>query len=391
MSLIKHIYPSSGNAFTRNPINVTVQSENLATYKVYVNNEVVFTGNGTGTFTVNISEILETAFAETEQVTGTNTVLQYPLGTNQVWATFEVSTSGEDTETVSFTAWKGGVNKTDFRALHDMETDIFNQKLLNYGGNFFFTTRTYGWQISIKETELEPLPFIMPTIPGEENGYITVRETVTGRRLRCSGSSGVLMALNIEQVRRTFFNDYGVLANMFEVMDPYHTNRAACRIVIERAETAQERCAVRFLNSFGVYERLDLVGHATIDTKPIENQEDTVFQKYDAVTDSFVRDRVRTEIGQTYSVETGAKRTDELNFIRDMLTSESVFLALEDREVKVIPSVETMGYRQRQTEPESFKITFTPVEDESNITALRTKYGSVKPRIFTSVFSEQFN
>ena len=119
--------------------------------------------------------------------------------------------------------------------------------------------------------------------------------------------------------------------------------------------------------------------------------DDEVFQKYDAVTDSFVRDRVRTEIGQTYSVETGAKRTDELNFIRDMLTSESVFLALEDREVKVIPSVETMGYRQRQTEPESFKITFTPVEDESNITALRTKYGSVKPRIFTSVFSEQFN
>ena len=40
MSLIKHIYPSSGNAFTRNPINVTVQSENLATYKVYVNNDI---------------------------------------------------------------------------------------------------------------------------------------------------------------------------------------------------------------------------------------------------------------------------------------------------------------------------------------------------------------
>lgn len=389
MSLIKNMYPNRGNAFTRNPILIDITTETIAVYKVYVNNDVVFTGKGFGDFTVNISDILETAFTETEQLMGPNMVLPFPIGTNQVMTAFEISTA-EDTESVFFTAWKGGINKTDFRALQKSGTDVFREKLLNYSGNFFFTTRTYGWTISIKETELEPLAFIMPVIPGEENGYLSIRETVTGRRIQVSGAAGALMALNIEAVRKEFFNRYGVLANLFDIIDPYHSGKTACGIAIEEAKDAPERCAVRFLNSFGVYERIDLVGKTTISTVH-NDDEDGSFQKYDAVTDSFVKSRTRTAIGQIYKVKTGEKSTDELNFIMDMLASDSVFLVLPDREIKVIPSVENMAHAYRQTEPESMEITFTPIEEESNFTAASTKYGSTRPRIFTSKFSEHFN
>lgn len=389
MSLITNIYPQN-NAFTRNPIIVSVSAPTLATYKVYANNNLVFTGNGTGNFTVNISEILETVFGETNAPVGNGMLLVMEQYNNYIYATFEVSTTGDDTETVSIIAWKGGINKADYRYLRSQGTNIFSVKLKNYSGNFFFTTRTYGWTISIKETELEPLAFIMPVIPGEENGSLKIRETVTGKRIQVSGAAGALMALNMEAVRKEFFNRYGVLANLFDIIDPYHSGRTACRIAIEEAKDAPERCAVRFLNSLGVYERIDLVGKTTISTVH-NDDEDGSFQKYDAVTDSFVKSRTRTAIGQIYKVKTGEKSTDELNFIMDMLASDSVFLVLPDREIKVIPSIENMAHAYRQTEPESMEITFTPIEEESNFTAASTKYGSTRPRIFTSKFSEHFN
>lgn len=389
MSLITNIYPQN-DAFTRNPILVSVSAPTLATYKVYANNNLVFTGNGTGNFTVNISEILETVFGETNEPVGNGLLLLFVQSNNYVYATFEVSTTGDDTETVSLLAWKGGINRKDYRDLRNQGSDIFRVKFRNYSGNFFFTTRTHGWTICIKETELEPLAFIMPLIPGEENGYLRIRETVTGRRISVSGAVGALSALNIEALRKEFFTRYGVLANLFDVIDPYHSGRTACRIAIEEAKDAPERCAVRFLNSFGVYERIDLVGKTTINT--VQNDDETgIFQKYDAVTDSFVKSRTRTAIGQVYKVKTGEKSTDELNFIMDMLASDSVYLVLPDSEIKVIPSIENMARAYRQTEPESLEITFTPIEEESNFTAASTKYGSTRPRIFTSKFSEQFN
>lgn len=389
MSLITNIYPQD-YAFTRNPILVSVSAPTLATYKVYANNSLVFTGKGSGNFTVNISEILETVFGETNPPVGNGMLLMFVQFNNYVYATFEVTTDGEDTETVSVMAWKGGINKNDYRSLRNQGLSIFGVKFRNYSGNFFFTTRTYGWTVSMKETELEPLAFIMPVIPGEENGYIRIRETVTARRIQVSGAAGALVALNMEAVRKEFFTRYGILANLFDVMDPYHSGRVACRIAIEEADNAAERCAVRFLNSFGVYERIDLVGKTTVSTIQ-DDDEDGTFKKYDEVTDSFVKSRTRTAIGQVYKVKTGPKRTEELNFIMDMLASDSVYLVLPDSEIKVIPSVESNTHAYRQTEPESMEITFTPVEEESNFSAAATKFGSTRPRIFTSKFSEQFN
>jgi hypothetical protein len=389
MSLIKNVYPQN-DAFTRNPIVISVSAPTLATYKVYADNNLMFTGNGMGDFTVNISEILETVFSETDEPSGNAMLLMFAQYNSYTHVRFEVSTTSENTETVNMLAWKGGINKTDYRYLRNQGTDIFSAKFRNYSGNFFFTTRTYGWTIAMKETELEPLAFIMPVIFGEELGYIRVKETVTGRSVRIEGASGAFMALNMEAVRKHFYVQYGVLANLFDVMDPYHSGRIACRIAIEEAPGAQERCAVRFLNSFGVYERIDLIGKATIQLTGNQN-EDTIFQVYDEATDSFTKKRVRIPIGSTYKIQTGIKRGDELAFIQDMLASDSVYLALPDQEIKVIPSFEQATRAYVQTEPESMDITFKPVEDESNMSPRRTKYGTTRPRIFTSVFSEQFN
>ena len=60
-----NIYPT-GNAFTRNPIFLSVLSYSMATYSIRMNNEEVFKGNGIGEFRVNIAEIVETRITGTQ-------------------------------------------------------------------------------------------------------------------------------------------------------------------------------------------------------------------------------------------------------------------------------------------------------------------------------------
>lgn len=389
MNFITEYYPEGGNAFSRNPFIIKVNTPELATYTVTVGEDIIFTGNGVGSFTINLSDILESVFTETETPTGDSLFLSYN-GKNDFSFTFRIFTEDGTSDVLSGRAWKGGINKREFRALKQQGTDVFREKLMNFSGNFFFTSRTYGWIITMKETEIEPLAFIMPLLAGEQNGHIIIREALTKRTVTIEDDPGILGALNIEALRKHFFDEYSILPNLFDVMDPHYPSRVACRIAIEKAPEAVERCAVRFLNSFGVYERIDLVGAATIQTVATQG-ENTIYQTYDSDTDSFVKTRNRIPIGHTYKVTTGVKRGDELAFVQDMLASDSVYLILPDQEIKVIPTVDQSNRAYMQIAPESMEITFQPIEEESNFTAVRTKYGTRRPRIFTSVFSEQFN
>lgn len=56
---------SDENAFTGNPVYLSVETTSMATYNImyFVNFEAmrsIFTGNGNGSFKVNIAEVLET-------------------------------------------------------------------------------------------------------------------------------------------------------------------------------------------------------------------------------------------------------------------------------------------------------------------------------------------
>lgn len=248
-----NIYPT-GNAFTRNPIFLSVLSYSMATYSIRMNNEEVFKGNGIGEFRVNIAEIVETG------ITGTQIL---PEGTNHIFAvsglsaevTIRVVNEGEEECNLSFTAWKGGISKKEFKRLRNLGTDIFNLKFLNESCNFFFTTRSNDWRIIMRETELYPLCFIYP------EHELKITELLTGRSIFLPGTTGNLHALNLEAVRLEFFTSYGVLANLFDV---YSGGTFACRIGIEQSPTVRERYQLRFLNSYGIYEVFSLEGDASV-------------------------------------------------------------------------------------------------------------------------------
>ena len=375
-----NIYPT-GNAFTRNPIFLSVSSCSMATYSIRMNNEEIFKGNGIGEFRVNIAEIVETG------ITGARIL---PDNTDHILAvsglsaevTIHVVNEGEEEDNLSFTAWKGGISKKEFKRLRNMGTDIFSLKFLNESCNFFFTTRSNDWRIMMRETELYPLCFIYP---GHE---LKITELLTGQSLTVPGTAGNFYALNLEAIRLKFFTDYGVLANLFDV---YSGDTFALRIGIEQSPTVRERYRLRFLNSYGTYEVFSLEGEASV-TPGMDEDEDAVFRRYDEITDDYYSDRIRTEIQEAVTVKTGFKRPQEIRFLLDLLSSDDVYLAGYGREeIKVIPSAEEFSYRVRPDAPQNVTLKLTFAEKESNWTGEITESGYRKPRVHSKEFSKQFN
>ena len=375
-----NIYPT-GNAFTRNPIFLSVSSYSMATYSIRMNNEEIFKGNGIGEFRVNIAEIVETGIAST-QILPDNTEHLLAVSGLSAKVTIHVVNEGEEEDNLSFTAWKGGISKKEFKRLRNMGTDIFSLKFLNESCNFFFTTRSNDWRIMMRETELYPLCFIYP---GHE---LKITELLTGQSLAVPGTAGNFYALNLEAVRLKFFTDYGVLANLFDV---YSGETFALRIGIEQSPTVRERYRLRFLNSYGVYEVFSLEGEASV-TPGMDEDEDAVFRRYDEITDDYYSDRIRTEIQEAVTVKTGFKRPQEIRFLLDLLSSDDVYLAGYGREeIKVIPSAEEFSYRVRPDAPQNVTLKLTFAEKESNWTGEITESGYRKPRVHSKEFSKQFN
>lgn len=375
-----NIYPT-GNAFTRNPIFLSVSSCSMATYNIRMNNEEIFKGNGIGEFRVNIAEIVETG------ITGARILpdnMDHILAVSGLSAevTIHVVNEGEEEDNLSFTAWKGGISKKEFKRLRNMGTDIFSLKFLNESCNFFFTTRSNDWRITMRETELYPLCFIYP---GHE---LKITELLTGQSLAVPGTAGNFYALNLEAVRLKFFTDYGVLANLFDV---YSGDTFALRIGIEQSSTVRERYRLRFLNSYGVYEVFSLEGEASV-TPGMDEDEDAVFRRYDEITDDYYSDRIRTEIQEAVTIKTGFKRPQEIRFLLDLLSSDDVYLSGYGREeIKVIPSAEEFSYRVRPDAPQNVTLKLTFADKESNWTGEITESAYRKPRVHSKEFSKQFN
>ena len=375
-----NIYPT-GNAFTRNPIFLSVSSCSMATYSIRMNYKEIFKGNGIGEFRVNIAEIVETGITGA-RILSNNTGPILAASGLSAEVTIHVVNEGGEEDNLSFTAWKGGISKKEFKRLRNMGTDIFSLKFLNESCNFFFTTRSNDWRIMMRETELYPLCFIYP------EHELKITELLTGQSLARPGTAGNFYALNLEAVRLKFFTDYGVLANLFDV---YSGDTFALRIGIEQSPTVRERYRLRFLNSYGVYEVFSLEGEASV-TPGMDEDEDAVFRRYDEITDDYYSDRIRTEIQEAVTIKTGFKRPQEIRFLLDLLSSDDVYLSGYGREeIKVIPSAEEFSYRVRPDAPQNVTLKLTFTDKESNWTGEIMESGYRKPKVHSKEFSKQFN
>lgn len=388
-----------GIAFSKNPIllrsSLTVDDYNPITgipFTVYASGmNQRYVGRYNQPFSVNISEIVD-AYAYT---------IGEPIMTYHINGVREVEDNGTISERKIYVditednldEWEcliiaGGVSRQNYRRYARMKTDAFEARFLNNANNFFMTTRTAGWRIVMKETELYPLYFISL----EKFLYMTVVERTTGKTLIQDGNfdSGIF-ALDIDALRKQFFDEYGVLSNSFDIYkgDP---SQYSCSIVIERSDPARERYRLKFRNSLGVFEIIELAGELAI-TPDYAAADEARFSRYDAETDDFTADRERITRPQSLTIETGVMRADTVRFLMDMIGSEEVYLLdLSELPVKVIPSIEELKYKPRPETPQKFTVKLQMAEDETNIMQdIIDGTEGRKPRVFSKQFSKQFN
>lgn len=388
-----------GIAFSKNPIllrsSLTVDDYNPITgipFTVYASGmNQRYVGRYNQPFSVNISEIVD-AYAYTIG----EPMMDYH--TNGVREVEDEGTMNERMVYVDITEdnldeWQcliiaGGVSRQNYRRYARMKTDAFEARFLNNANNFFMTTRTAGWRIVMKETELYPLYFISL----EKFLYMTVVERTTGKTLIQEGEQGRgIFALDIDALRKQFFDEYGVLSNSFDIYkgDP---SQYSCSIVIERSDPARERYRLKFRNSLGVFEIIELAGELAI-TPDYAAADEARFSRYDAETDDFTADRERITRPQSLTIETGVMRADTVRFLMDMIGSEEVYLLdLSELPVKVIPSIEELKYKPRPETPQKFTVKLQMAEDETNIMQdIIDGTEGRKPRVFSKQFSKQFN
>lgn len=383
----------SGKAFADNPIQLTVESATRATYLVMWGSYQLFKGIATGTFTVNISEVIRGRFKNVG--TWDDTASGYPYlltpsdaQDNLLSCTVIVTDTDSTTWSQSFTAVRGGVPKCLFRQLTAAGTTFFALKDA-VNGNNFFTVRSNGWRLSLKETELsEPLMFFMPS---GGTGTIFVKSGDGSRSLSLSGTPGNFYGLDLAAIRSYWLTQYDELWNTFLIYNEHDTDEVslACSIAIEEALPSVERYLVRFRNSLGCMEVIELVGHASM-VPAAADDDNEVNLSYDAVTDSYTETRERVTTVETITVPSGVKRTDEVMLLRDMLNSDEVYFVADGEQWRVIPSCEELRIPLHPTEPQSYDLQFRMTEGEDLTGFCFVNGNFVKPRIFTNQFTEQF-
>lgn len=390
--IIKNIYPESW-AFCDNPILVYLDGQDL-TYRIKKGDVILFTGHGDGAFTVNIADIVSAAMptdrempAETIDDTCIRQRDDLPIA-----ITVEAVDGDGNREQGSVQVWPGGIAMSDYRALRLQEDTAFFHRFTNYSSNFLLTTRTADWILPIRETELEPLAFVLS---GARTNTVVIRDELYGEVYHYNIEDNRLTTLDLDNLRRYIFDEEGHLSNVFtigiSIPLPQSTKVVwGVRVVITPAEVSRQRCLVRYVNSLGVYERIDLTGTVTVNTSG-QDGEDAIYKHYDEKTDSFLRQRDRQALAQSYTIKTGLLPRWERNALLDMIASDEVWLIMPDGlPLRVIPSVENLTMPRRPEQPESFEVTFTPQED-----LLLAPVGNMEgkvypPQVFNSRFTSVF-
>ena len=376
MSLTANIYPST-IALAGNPIKLTINSSSVVSYTIRQADRTIFSGSGEGEFSVFLQDIFSGILSPKHLLNESTDILLLDSTSATDIAISVQNTQGE-TKTLSLKAVIGGISKRLLRRLLDENSNIFTWKLLNSSVNFFKTTRTNGRIITIRETELLPIPFLYP------DGALKV--VAAGIETSLSGTAGQPVALNLYRLRKKLFQTNQKLASVFDI---YSGSTKSCTIVITPGTVSRERYLPEFLNSYGAYERIEVTGIGNIES---EIESDSTYQIYDESIDDYIEARERQSARDKLQVESGYRNTEELVHLMDMLASDDIkILGLSGRNIRVNAVADNLTHAIRSTLPESIKMTLHFVDSDVRYTGSLSEDEIGNPRIHTEQFTPQFN
>lgn len=395
--IFKANYQTSPFVFTGNPVILESEGYNAdkikgARFIVYLDGRQIYEGRFFPPLDIDISEIAGAAseyFAE-------------PSLNGRVWELIEeidplsddctrrlkvfVDYNGEDDETFEMIALPGGISRQQFKFYAAAGKDVFDARLYGQACNLFFTTRTQGWRIEMKETELYPLYFLAP-----RKTRLKIRDAVTDYEIFHDLSAGVC-TLDPDALRREMLSETGTLSSVFNIyLDFGGGTEFGCQLVITRVQPATERYRLKFRNSFGVFEIMEISGKLEEKTEFSEIEEKE-YRHLDPVTRHFSNLRSRLEATKSFTVTTPLAGISK-EFLTDLLASEEVYLLdAYKTPARVIVSAEDFSRRYRSETPESITLGMELSDPDLYFgDEITTLDDSRKPRVHNDKFTKEFN
>jgi len=258
----------------------------------------------------------------------------------------------DDEYTFTGIAFRGGITKRAIEKLTDNKLNIFSARLGSHFDNFLFTIRTNAKEIKIRDTELYPFVFINPKIDfvfksGSGNIINVPADTIND-----------ICVLDVQALIDMFALEYEETLTSVDVMP---AGQEAFKITIVPGQISEERYKIKFRNSIGAFEVVEVTGIANIAPEFSEENTFETLTSYNFFKE--MRDRVLSR--EVINVETGYKTREELSFILDMIKSdESYFIFPNGQYFQCKVSADNPAYRYKMVTPTSFALQVTDVYDE---------------------------
>ncbi|MDR1369082.1 MAG: hypothetical protein LBJ72_02980 [Dysgonamonadaceae bacterium] len=359
------------NVIVGNPVLFEIESDNansihyivrIAQYNG-IGNYIAFEGvlfpasdmSGKYFSLTNISEILKSFVNRQTNPTSTSQLVSL---VTDFFQEFSVDFYGQSGENLFYQGRfsPGGISKSMLRYLSNQYTDIFAYKLTNTSRQFFMTTRTFGRNIVLKENELSPFYFVA-------TGKVYSVATEHGNTFPFPAMiPGEVYAFSPEALRQMSYNLYGKIPSYLKILvDGQHI----FDITIRQDAKSPNKYVLQFLNSFGVFEKLEITGKAI--AEPEIDTSGNVFMRYDKIVDDYIEQNNRTPLREIIKADSGYKTKDEFLFIRDMLQSDKCYLIDQHgsrQEVRV--SCENFSHDIFPTEPGSVQLKIRLIDSDSN-------------------------
>lgn len=372
MSLIVTLSPAS-SVLAGNPVRLDISSEEDSFFTLSTGGTDIYRGSGSGTYFVYLQDIIASYLVPQVMFSDDDRLLIPVTGNGKTFQiTVETATL---TRTISFKAYLGGMSRSVIRSLH--ESNPFTARFLSGTGNIFFSLRETEGMIVLRETELSPLLFIYPS------GTLTI--VSEQHTLALSGTNGSLYGLNIERIRRTIYDTYHVIANTFTLK--LGTSKVI-DIVITPATLSREHYYLRYLNSLGAYDMLDLTGTAT---RGQDDADDNSHGVFDKTVDGYVLERERRSTRLSLKLDSGILSEYRMILFEDMLSSSDVtLLGYHGQDIKVIPEADSLDYRHNSHKAQSIGLTLRFADEDTHFSLDNVTEQLGSGSLHTSQFTSQF-
>ncbi|MDR0681167.1 MAG: hypothetical protein LBG15_04855 [Dysgonamonadaceae bacterium] len=265
-------------------------------------------------------------------------------------------------------AFHGGISNQALQTLSESGFDIFTYRLSSCFEQFLFTARTNSKEIKLKKMELYPFIFIHP-------GCSIVFKSDSGNEITAEiQPEGTVCAMDIKAV-------LDQMPESTKRIDVCPQGEYAFHFIIEQGKITGEKYLIRFRNSIGAFEMLEVTGRALHAPEFLEEN------TYNTLTgfDFYEEHRSRMKTKGIIEVETGYKERREFPFILDLIKSdESYFIYPDGTSFRCNISAENVKFRHLMTEPTSFLLKIKEVAEEEFSTP--EFY-----RIFDDTFDETYN